>query len=149
VMMSLHAIEMVITRASYSSGISYADIATVDRHPEARKALYSGQLGESFDQFYKPQITGTQQYHIDSLEGALTDAIVEKAGDYVRDGTTAEDDTILWRTLYACVLIIAKTITEAGRSKGISETALMSYHFAEIRPYAEGTNAYVLTLEGP
>lgn len=149
VQMALHAIEITISRSTYTTGISYSDIGNLDVHPEARRSLYAGQLGESFNRIYRPQISGTMQYHLDSMEGALTDAIQSKAGEHSRQGVNEQDDVILWRTLYACALITAKTIAEAGRMKGISENALMSYHFADLRSYGEGTNAYVLTLEGP
>lgn len=147
--MALHATESTITRGSYTSGVGYGDLAAIDRHPEARRSLYAGAIGESFDQFYKPTISPTEQYHLDCLEGALTDVIQERAGDASRLAVQAMDDVILWRCLYACVLVIAKTISEAGRMKGIPENALVSYHFSDARPYGQNTNAFILTLTGP
>jgi hypothetical protein len=147
--MALHALEATITRGSYSTGVGYHDLAKIDRHPEARRSLYAGSIGESFDQYYKPKISATEQYHLDCLEGALTDAIQERAGDASRQAIKPMDDVILWRCLYACVLVIAKTVAEAGRMKGISENGLVSYHFSEARPYGQNTNAFILTLTGP
>lgn len=147
--MAMHAIEATISRGSYSTGVGYYDIACIDRHPEARRSLYAGALGESFDRLYNPVVSATQQYHLDCLEGSLTEVIQERAGDASRQAVKPMDDVILWRCLYACVLVIAKTIAEAGRMKGISENGLVSYHFEEVSPYGQNTNAFILTLAGP
>lgn len=147
--MATHAIEVTITHGSYASGVGYGDLAAIDRHPEARRSLYAGEIGESFDRLYHPVISSTQQYHLDCLEGALTEVIQERAGNATRQDVRAMDDVILWRCLYACVLVIVKTIAEAGRMRGIPENALVSYHFTDVRQYGQSTNAFILTLAGP
>jgi hypothetical protein len=151
--MAIHSIELTITRGSYNSGITYRDIADLTRHPQVRQAIYAGELEDNFSQLYTPPISNTQQYHLDTLESALTEAITETFGNATRTGVKQEDDVILWRTLVSLVVEIAKAVSYGGYERGISEHALMSYSFTEPQRYGQDVayNQYVfiLSLNGP
>jgi hypothetical protein len=151
--MALHGIELTITRGTLNSGIGYKDIANLSRHPEVRQAIYAGDLGPEFISLYRPTITPTEQYHLDTLQAALTDAVVEALGDASRQQMRGEDDVILWRALMATVIETAKAVSYSGHEHGLSEHALMSFSFTETEQYGRevGYNqyVYVLHLVGP
>lgn len=149
IQLAIDCIARTIMAGAQTTGIGFEDIAKLSRHPEVRRSLYPDLLHPQFSQIYLPNITATEQYHMDSLEGAMTDAVTEYFEHTTRTAVRGEDDVILWRVLLSIILETAKCISLTGQDLGISEVALLNYAVTDILPHGQDTNTYILVLTGP
>ena len=147
--LAIDCLERTIAAGAYDHGIGFIDIANLHKHPEVRRSLYIYQLHSNFEQIYHPVITPTEQYHLDTLEGAMTDALEAYFGGATRTMVRGSDDVILWRVLLGCLLETARSISLAGSELGVSEVALMNYAISDIHPHGQDTHTYILVLDGP